>query len=110
MKEPRQRIERSWHDHKGGLTLYLTRHDEGAGPETRDGTTPREWPCLHGAMPRLAADFTLTPVPVERLRVAAFARSSNSALRHAWFAVRPAFVTSFCSLMSIHRRRHARIP
>lgn len=31
MTEPRRRIASSWHDHNGGLTLYLTRHDEGEG-------------------------------------------------------------------------------
>jgi hypothetical protein len=35
MIEERTRIARSWHDYKGGLTLYLTRHDEGAGPVYR---------------------------------------------------------------------------
>lgn len=35
MTEPRRRIEESWHKHNGGLTLYLTRHDEGAGPVYR---------------------------------------------------------------------------
>ena len=35
MKLRRHRIEESWHDHNGGLSLYLTRHDEGAGPVYR---------------------------------------------------------------------------
>ena len=32
MKEEARRILRSVHDYKGGVTLYITRHDEGAGP------------------------------------------------------------------------------
>ena len=31
MPEERRRIEECWHDHGSGLSLYLTRHDEGAG-------------------------------------------------------------------------------
>jgi hypothetical protein len=29
------RILQSWHDHDGGVTLFITRHDEGAGPVYR---------------------------------------------------------------------------
>jgi hypothetical protein len=35
MTEPRRRVLQSWHDHGGGVTLYITRHDEGAGPVYR---------------------------------------------------------------------------
>lgn len=35
MIDPRKRVEECWHDHGGGLSLYLTRHDEGAGPVYR---------------------------------------------------------------------------
>ena len=31
----RRRIEKCWHEHGAGLPLYLTRHDEGAGPVYR---------------------------------------------------------------------------
>jgi len=35
MKEEMRRILKSTHDHKGSVTFYITRHDEGAGPVYR---------------------------------------------------------------------------
>lgn len=31
MTEPMKRILHCWHDHDGGVSFYITRHDEGMG-------------------------------------------------------------------------------
>lgn len=35
MTEQRRRILQSWHDFEGGVSLHITRHDEGEGPVYR---------------------------------------------------------------------------
>lgn len=32
MTEPIRRIKRCWHDHGGGVSFFMARHDEGSGP------------------------------------------------------------------------------
>ena len=43
-----RRILKSWHDHKDGIWLYITRHNEDAGPVYRlEDLTGRQWAWRH---------------------------------------------------------------